>query len=511
MNITKHDVTNKLWRVNNLYKIRTKDKGIIRFKFNSIQQKIAEDVKGINPTRHFSLKSRQVGLSTFWLLWWLDDTIFNKGIVTGVLAHKLESINHLSSIVKIALSNIPGLPTKLDEDNKTRISFASMDSTIIFSLEIRSSPLHNLHISEWCFCDNDRIWATLGATSKWTNITGESTGHGIGNDGYMTYMDAKEGKNGYLSRFIPWYDHPEYRMPLNGLRDYVPDKRERLANLNQEQIHFRRQMQHRLKSAFFVEYPETEEDAFAQSGANFFNNKKVVILAKEARGKEPLEETDRYIIWEKPQHDHIYAMGVDVAEGIEGDYSVFKVLCRTCRQEAMRYRDHVGLDTFYRDINTWGIAYKKCLVGVERNNHGHAILLGLREMCKYPNLYFEKAKPTRLIEKMDKVPQEKKYGWHTTPQTKAPMLDRLQIAIEGNSEEDENTFQPEFTVYDTGFLSECLTFQKDGVKLQAVSGKHDDNVMATGIAFQMYLQVGKRLASGSLDQVLTGAEREHKT
>ena len=126
----------------------------------------------------------------------------------------------------------------------------------------------------------------------------------------MTYIDAKADKNGYKSRFIPWFDHEEYRMPLNGHLPYRSDKRERLFKLDQEQIHFRQQMMRKLKNAFFVEYPETEEDAFAQSGANFFDNRKIIMLAKEAgnynEDNTPIEETDLYIRWEEKQHKHIY-------------------------------------------------------------------------------------------------------------------------------------------------------------------------------------------------------------
>jgi len=469
----------------------------------------------MSPVRHVTIKTRQVGLSTFWLLYWLDDTMLFPGTVSGILAHKDESIAHLRSILTIAISNF-GKRMALKEDNQRRISFDN-DSSILLSLEIRSTPLTNLHISEWCYCDNARIWATVGATSKWTNISGESTGNGIGNDGYLTYMDAKEGKGGYKSRFIPWFEHEEYTLPMNGMPYLLPDKRERDWNLTQEQIHFRRQMHERLKAAFFVEYPETEEDAFAQSGANVFNGKKIVVLAREARGLEgPVEQTDKYKIWELPQKGHVYVMGSDVSEGLgEGadvDYSAFKILCVTCRREAMAYKCRIGIDAYYRDIATFGFRYNTCLVGVERNNHGHAVILGLREISKYPNLFIEDEKRTRIIQSLKKEKPKPKYGWHTTTITKPLMIDQLKIAIEGDSEEDENTFQPEYTIYDTEFLNECLTFQKDGVKLGAISGKHDDTVIASAIALQMYMKMKtKLLLTLKKKGVIIGDQREYKT
>ncbi len=431
------------------------------------------------------------------------------------MAHRMDSLQHLSSIVKFALSNLQ-FPVKLSEDNKTRISFGHNASTILIDLEFRSTPLHNLHISEWALCNDVRIWATLGAVSKWANITGETTGNGMGNDFYMTYMDAKEGKNEYVTRFIPWFHHNEYRLPLNGLPNLKPDKRELGLGLSQDQIHFRRQMMGKLKSAFAREYPETEEDAFSQSGLMFFNNKKVISLAKEAREYDipspPIEDTDLYTVWEAPQKGHVYAIGADVSEGIDNDYSAFKVLCVTCRQEAMAYRGHVRLDQYYRELDSWGRKYRNALLGVERNNHGHAILLGLSEDCHYPHL-FKEVRQEPIVVNLSKPRPEPKLGWGTTHETKETMLQQLKWALEGDEQEDENNFQPDLLFHDTTFLSECLTFERNQNKLSATSGKHDDTVIATAIAYQMYLKLRSRVSLEGrigLEKAMIGGTRENK-
>lgn len=479
-----------------------------RFKLNDLQWKVVKDIQGQKPIRHISLKTRQVGLSTFWLIYWLDDCRFRDGIITGAMAHSLESIQHLASIVKIAMDSFPG-GIEVSEHNKTRITFPN-NSAFIFSLEFRSTPLHNLHISEWCFCENERIWASQGAINQWTNISGESTGNGMGNDGYMTWMDAKEGKNDFRYRFMPWYEHKEYSLPMNGMPPYHPDKRERTFGLTQEQINYRRGQMAKLKQTFFVEYPETEEDAFSQSGLMFFNNKKIIALAREARLLDdrdpPKEQTDLYTIWEYPQPGHRYAMGADVAEGLDQDFSAFKVLCLDCRQHAMAYRGHVGLDTFRDDLDHWGRKYNRALLGVERNNHGHAVISWLVDGLKYPNLYKE-TREQPIVINLSKPRPEPRYGWLTTANSKPMMLDHLKLAIEGDSEEDENTFQPDYVVRDPHFLSECLTFSRNGSKLEAASGKHDDTVIAEAIAYQMYLKLKSQMSSG-LEKVMFGAKRE---
>lgn len=465
----------------------------------------------MDPIRHITLKSRQVGLSTLWILYHLDTTIFKQGVITGIMAHEMDSLQHLASIVKFALSNL-NYDVRLREDNQKRISFEHNDSTILIDLEFRSTPLHNLHISEWAFCENSRIWATLAATSKNANITGESTGNGMGNDFYTTWMDAAEGKNEYRHRFIPWYAHGDYRLPLDGLPEYVRlDGRERLYNLDQEQIHYRRQMMSKLKTDFLIEYPEDELDCWGSSNTMFFDSRKIIALAREAREMEnvdpPKAVTDLYTIWEEPDKEHVYVIGADVAEGLDGDYSTFKVICCHCRREAMSYRGRVRHDTFYRDLNYWGRAYNRCLMAVERNNHGHAILLGLSEDCHYPNLYQE-IKDQPIVLDLSKARAEPKLGWNTTSNTKPMMLDALKVAVEGDAMEDENSFHPEYHIRDLEFLSECLTMQRNGVKLEAAQGKHDDTVIASAIAFQMYLKMrGKLMGRSGLEKVVVGATR----
>ena len=55
----------KLWRMNNLYKVKNKQGQMVLFRMNPLQRKVAE----INHNRKLVLKSRQVGISTYHLLY----------------------------------------------------------------------------------------------------------------------------------------------------------------------------------------------------------------------------------------------------------------------------------------------------------------------------------------------------------------------------------------------------------------------------------------------------------
>lgn len=485
--------SSKLWRIQNLYKINSKYTGAHTFNFLPVQWEIYTELEKQDPKRYFILKSRQPGISTFFLLYWLDTTLFMPNNTTGILAHKWESLKSLFKIIRYAYDNIPEPKPKLGKETETSMSFPQLNSEIFVSLEIRSAALTNLHISEWCLCEDDRIKASLAAVGEKGHITGESTGFGVGNHGYNTYQDAKLGLNQYKCKFIPWWDNPYNVTPLNGIEKLELTKEEKALPviLKPEQILHRRYKKRELRELFSQEWAEDDETCFLSTGGTYFNNKKIhklFLMAKKWLTQNKVyEQSDDYIAWEKPDKYSVYVSGVDVAEGGGvGDYSVIKILNRTYNREAFLYRARVGVDTLYRKADLFGRKFYNAQLAVERNNHGHAVLLGLREDSKYPNLYKDEGSVTQVFGLNQKEP---KYGWLTSNQNKKLMLDTLKIAIEGDSEDDEHNFEPSILILDQVFLEECLTLIQENNKIGAIVGKHDDDVMASAIAYQMYMKI----------------------
>lgn len=484
-----------------LYKIKDKKHNLVTFKFNNAQEKILRSIQNQKPIRNIIIKSRQEGVSTFWLLWWLDDTMWNLNTTTGILSHKWESLNHLWSIITLAYKNLPeDLKAPLGEESKRALYFKDLESKIFISLDIRSTGLHNLHISEWCWCKDDEVKATLGAISPYTNVTGESTGNGVANDGYLTYQDAKTKDNEYIHLFLPWFIQKEYRLPLNEIQPdeimnslSVEEKKlkqimnESGLTLEPEQILWRRQAQKRIKDLFPQEFPETDEDAFITSGMHYFNMKKTMVLLNEARtyNKEnpPVEVNDRYIMFEHPELRRVYCAGADTSEGVT-DYCVLKIINVTTRKEAFVFRSRCGVKTFYKACDYWCRKYNNCLLAVENNFPGNAVLLGLIEDCRYPNLY-EKRDNTRVLSKMKDKPKVK-VGWATSSASRNLMLTEFKYFIEDEDDIDENNFAPEYSIYDEALLREMLTFINNDGKYEAEPGKNDDVIFASAIATQMY-------------------------
>ena len=514
----------KLWRMSNLYKIRNKNKQLTNLKPNNIQIRMYEAVKDKPIIRDFFLKYRQGGVSTWWLLWWLDETLVNRNTISGILSHTRESLKYLWDIIRIAYVNMPEVCREpASKFNETELSFGNLNSKIFVSLGIRSTSVNNLHISEVCYMESKDIQASLATVPPNGNISIESTANGLGNEGQILYQEAMTGSNGYEAHFFPWYIQDEYRLPLNGLSINPTKEETKVINeatklfhveLSDEQLLWRRITKKQQGFLYDQEFPEDDAKAFLSTGNPYFDNRKMLTLLKEARIKNketpPVEETYDYTAWEAPINGQMYVAGVDVAEGIDGDWSVIKILNVTSRREAFVYRARVPIDKFYRVCDYWCRQYNNCLLAVERNNHGHAVIQGLYENCKYPNLFVQE-RDTRNVRIRGHMEPKTivKIGWDTTSLSKPLMLDQLKEGIEGNLNDDVDDFQPEYEIRDEVFLQEALTIQQNKQTICAVQGKNDDVVMASAISFQMYLRARKKAGGRPTDGVLIGEPMEY--
>jgi phage terminase large subunit len=184
-----------------------------------------------------------------------------------------------------------------------------------------------------------------------------------------------------------------------------------------------------------------------------------------------------WIIFKHPEPKHYYVFGSDVAEGIdgddsqkEGDYSSTQCLDNSTLEQCAVYHDHIDPDRYADELYIAGMYFNIALIvpeinmesGVQRN----------LERKKYPKLY--------LREQQDDIVHgvQMKYGWRTTETTR-----RLMVADTIEYVRDHTNL-----INDPYTIDEMLTFirNKNG-RPEAQSGKHDDRVMAYGIAIQAAL------------------------
>jgi hypothetical protein len=159
-------------------------------------------------------------------------------------------------------------------------------------------------------------------------------------------------------------------------------------------------------------------------------------------------------------------LGADVAEGLEGgDYSAGTLIDAMAWDELASLHGHWEPDEYAKMLLKLADVYG-AEIAVERNNHGHAVLVTLKA-----------AKCTRTADGHDDKP-----GWLTTAQTKPQSIDLLATALRDNHA----------TVRSAAALDEMQIYRigKDG-DTSAPPSYHDDYVMSWAIA----LMVAKRPSS----------------
>src|SRR5438105_1739961 len=88
-----------LWRIQHLYRIKTKEAELTQLKLNPIQRQLARYIPYWN--QHLSIKARQEGLSTFCEVWHLDTTMFSPNTNTCMLADSRDNLQGLFEIIRL--------------------------------------------------------------------------------------------------------------------------------------------------------------------------------------------------------------------------------------------------------------------------------------------------------------------------------------------------------------------------------------------------------------------------
>jgi hypothetical protein len=279
-------LTSKLWRMNNLYTIIDKDGERIPFVMNLSQHIVY--AAALHWYRVIILKSRQQGISTFWLLCFKDDALFYDNTNIGLMAQGKDEASKLLKRIKLAWHNFDSeLKGFLDDiristDNKNEIGFSN-DSAIYIAVSFRSATLHRLHVSELGKISNEHPerakelkTGTLQAIKPGHPVILESTADGDNMfkemwDEAVELSISREGSLGpkdFKPVFLSWMDDTDclsYVDEKINVEDkkYLDELQEETGvTLSKAQINFWI-MQHReLGEYIYQEYPSTPTEAF---------------------------------------------------------------------------------------------------------------------------------------------------------------------------------------------------------------------------------------------------------
>lgn len=409
----------------------------------------------------------------------------------ATLAHTDDATQRIFRMVHLYHELDPEAPPTVGEPSRSRIEFANGSLFFIgtaggrgFARGDTLQRYHGSEISRWRlgpnqFRDVEDLIASLRGATQYGEGVLETTANGV--DWFCcAYRDAKEGLNDWHPAFLRWFDDPANRcapgtFSVEEIQDTLTEEEAELSEmhgLDVGQIAFRREQRLMHRRLFPQEMPEDDETVFLSSGHCFFDPDICKALLRRIDADQ--QPARRHIpggyehVWAEPEPGVEYVVGVDTSEGLTGgDPCGIAVLRRDTGEHVASvhgiFRPHT-LGQLCVEISK---RYNGALLGIERQNHGHAVLevvdaLGYgRSHLEGGNLYFY---------------AENRSGWSTDTGSRPVMLDELARAVEDGA----------MKIRDRLLISECMTFKlQTGGKWEADRGAHDDAVMKWAIAWQM--------------------------
>lgn len=295
---------NKRQRLENLYYIVDKNGKTIPFNLNWAQLDLFSNFW----YQMLVLKARQLGVTTFFAISFLDDCFWCNNISAGIIADKKESAEQIfKGKVKYAYDRMPEWTRSINSATNDRVGELAFrnGSSYRVSTGFRSGTNQRLLISEFgkiCAKSPDVakeiVTGSLNTVSRDQIIAIESTAEG--REGYF-YDFAKraeqlqlEGRN--LSPmemrffFFPWYLEPSYReqnievIVAKETNEYLDKiELERQRKIDEEQRIWYELKQRTLHEAMKSEYPSTPKEAFESANQGHYYAEQLLKLRSNGR------------------------------------------------------------------------------------------------------------------------------------------------------------------------------------------------------------------------------------
>jgi hypothetical protein len=438
--------------INNYAKISHPLRGLIPFRTYPFQDDL---LKNFNDHRfNVILKARQLGISTITAAYVVWMMMFHRDKNILVLATKFGTATNLVKKVKHIIRNLPPwlmvAPISVNNRASFELSNGSQIKASSTSADAgRSEALSLLVIDEAAHVEGlEELWTGLYPTlSTGGRCIALSTPNGVGNWFHQTYADADTGTNDFFPTSLPWQVHPE--------RDQEWYEKE-TRNMSRRQI------------------AQELECNFNMSGETVLSSADLIKI-EEDDILEPEYRTgfDRNLwIWETYNPEHSYLLVADVSRGDGRDYSAFHVLDLHTLSQAAEYQGKVNLDMYSSLLNTTGREYGDCMLVVENNNVGFAVLEKLIEL-QYPNLYHSIKSTHEYIDSyMAEARSNSVAGFTTSSKTRPLIVAKLEEFVRNKL----------ITIRSSRTLNEMKTFIWNNGKPEAMRSYNDDLIMSLAIA-----------------------------
>jgi hypothetical protein len=293
--------------------------------------------------------------------------IFNDNVNIGILANKASISRELLGRLQLSYENLPkwmqhGVISwnkgSVELENGSKIIAASTSASAV-----RGMTFNIIFLDEFAFVPNhiaDDFFASVYPTissGKSTKVIIVSTPKGM-NHFYRMWHDAEKGKNSFIPTEVHWSEVPG--------RD-EEWKRQTIENTSEEQF----------RAEHLCEFLGSVDTLIAPS--------KLKSLVYES----PLTKSAGLDIYEHPKKNHDYLITVDVARGVDKDYSAFTILdiSEFPHKVVGKYRNNsIKPMLFPNIIYEAANAYNKAFILCEVNDVGDQVASILQYDLEYSNL-----------------------------------------------------------------------------------------------------------------------------
>ena len=294
-------LSNRLWRLENLYYILDKEGVKRRFSLNWAQQELYDNMWHSNVI----LKARQLGISTFCTILFLDTCLFNSNTAAGIIAHTREDSEQLFQKVKYAYDNLPDAlkaERTIATDRVGEMKFSN-GSHFRVGTSLRSSTFQLLHISEFgkiCakYPEKAReiVTGALNTLASGQYVFIESTAEGREGAFFEICKKAQEMQSAktklspldFRFFFFPWWRDPGYvldhwlQIPTQ-LQEYFEKLHVSGIKLTEQQKFWYVAKRNTQGEDMLREYPSTPEEAFLASSEGLYYGSQMVLARAENR------------------------------------------------------------------------------------------------------------------------------------------------------------------------------------------------------------------------------------
>ena len=427
-------------------KIVSLDHGLVPFNMYDFQRDMVNSMHNNRFTIH--KLPRQSGKSTIIISYLLHFVLFNPNVSVAVLANKATTSRDILGRLQLAYENLPvwmqqGISAwnkgNIELENGSKIIAAATSSSAV-----RGGSYNVIFLDEFAYVPStiaeqffSSVYPTI-TSGESTKVIIVSTPHGM-NMFYKLWVDAKEGRNGYVPTEVSWREVP-------GRDDAW--REETIRNTSEAQFN----------SEFECEFLGSIDTLIS------------AVKLRQMTYKTPLQTNAALDVYEKPKQDHTYMLTADVARGTKNDYSAFIVfdITEIPYRVVVKFRDNeIKPLIFPSKIYEIAKVYNQAYVMVEVNDIGEQVANTLQFDLEYDNLVMASMRGRAgQILGAGFSGGRAQLGIRTTKAVKKIGCSNLKQLIEDNK----------LIVEDYDIINELSTFIVKGSSFAADDGCNDDCV-----------------------------------